>query len=241
MRSYALATLFTLALAGSQVMAAPMEPHMIAKREDVCKVNMRGVSNNDCLKDNKGTNYSLNKPSSIASAQVTSVPNGSTCDQIIEIQLLNDALNNHKICNLLSQMKLVKKELNKNDVLKPLADIMTSQQNLAFVNNDVENRKKEVVKKGVKGDGQNWDDTGKAVGNFLSQTKGTSQDVAKKLDEKIADIVKQAQEIHDKIDDKKAVGKLQKSNMQKALDLAKKTTTPVADDWNKVLNSAPHS
>ncbi|THH32777.1 hypothetical protein EUX98_g1408 [Antrodiella citrinella] len=242
MRSSAIVTLFTIAFAGSSVMAAPMEPHMVTKRADVCKVNMRGVSNSDCLVNKAGTSFALTKPSTISGAtNVTSIPKDSNCDEILEIQALNAALNDHHICSLLDEMKSVQKDLNTQTVLQPLSNIMTSQENLAFVNSAVETRKKDVVSKGLSGKGQNSDDTGKAVGNYLNATKSKSQDIAKQLDAKVQDIITQAQAIHDKIDDSKTAGQQQKTKIQAAITSAKLTVTPVSDDWNKVLNSAPHS
>ena len=100
MRAFTFVSFAAAALFGSQVLAAPMEPHMIAKREDVCKIKIRSVSNNDCLQNSTATNYTLTAPSTISSTNVTvsfsgnlswgtiyscivlqSVPSGSTCSQ----------------------------------------------------------------------------------------------------------------------------------------------------------------
>lgn len=52
-------------------MKFPMEPNMIAKRADICKVTVRGASNNDCLNNNSGANYTLTAPSTIQNKAVT--------------------------------------------------------------------------------------------------------------------------------------------------------------------------
>lgn len=71
MRAFTFVSFLTVALFGSQVMAAPMEPHMIAKREAICSANVRTISNNDCLQNNQGNNYTWTAPSNIAMKSVT--------------------------------------------------------------------------------------------------------------------------------------------------------------------------
>ena len=71
MRAFTFVSFAAAALFGSQVLAAPLEPHMIAKREDVCKIKIRSVSNNDCLQNNQGNNYTWTAPSNIAMKSVT--------------------------------------------------------------------------------------------------------------------------------------------------------------------------
>ncbi|TCD71919.1 hypothetical protein EIP91_000051 [Steccherinum ochraceum] len=241
MRVFSFATTIIVALLGPQVFAAPLRPNNISKRDDICKVKVSDASNNDCMDSGSAQNYAFTKPSSVANAAVSSVPSGSTCNQIIETQLVNNALNDHKICALLFQMKIVQKDFKKEDLLEPLSDIINSKQNLNFLANDVEKKKSEVVSNGMKGKTQSSDDIHKAVGNYLQLTKSASQEIARQLDGKIQEIFTKAKAIHDTLDSNKPLSRLQMVGIEHALGAANKTTTPITDSWNKVLESAPHS
>ncbi|KAH8103068.1 hypothetical protein BXZ70DRAFT_1063135 [Cristinia sonorae] len=241
MRTFTLISSVAVFILGTQVLAAPMELHSIAKRASACSTSVRGPSNKDCLENNQGTNITLTGHSTISSVNVTSIPSGSTCNQLVEIQVLHEVLQSTKFCNLANHMRDAKKGLSTDKILKPLTDILNSHENLNFVDNAVEKKKKDVVEKAMKGKSQSSEDLTKAVGNYLQLTNGTSSDIAKKLDDKLADVVKDAEGIISGMDTKSAANRLKKNNLQAAVDLAKKSTTPVTDAWKKVLSFAPHS
>ncbi|ETW75112.1 hypothetical protein HETIRDRAFT_120415 [Heterobasidion irregulare TC 32-1] len=245
MRSFVSTLLFAVFVA--RVHALPTELHTLGRRDNVCALNLRGATAKDCLVDNKGTFFTLTPPSTITATAVTCKPfNQNVYHHIVELQLLDGALQKTGVCTMITAMIKAQSSVSKAALLQPLSDVINGNKNLNFLASTVNNRKKTVVGNSLKGKGKaaGNDDLNVAVGNYLQLTKASSTDIAKSLDVAVAKIIEQAQTIANALPADSGTGRKKvttKSDLEKAIATANKSKNPVSTAWQAVLDDAPHA
>ncbi|KAI0091056.1 hypothetical protein BDY19DRAFT_679542 [Irpex rosettiformis] len=262
MRSFTIAT--TILLAATSTLAAPVNStlHFYGKRDAVCAANFRSlVDKAECLPTKE--QFTLTPPSTInrvalAANELTSGPADAQCDHLVEIQLLDRVAKASGLCEMITQMiKADPDNQKKADILNKASQDISALGNLNFLASTVNNRKKTVVDRSLKGKAQQNGDLDKAVGNFLRLVQANGASVAKQLDADLSAIKTKAEAVlaalppagpADPDSGTRKSSRLtedpnakRRKPLEDAIAAFSKSTITVTSEWNKLIANAPHT
>ncbi|PSS30959.1 hypothetical protein PHLCEN_2v2484 [Hermanssonia centrifuga] len=239
-------------IAASPVVSVPSSYdtslHFLDKRDAVCGSDFRSlVDFSSCLPNQvafTSTPPAVTKEV-LPDTESSSVPPDSQCDHTVELQVLDFVAKAAKLCDVLTAMANVGH--SKQTLLQPASETISGLQNLNFLDKTVNNNKRVVVQRALKGNKQTSQPKDLAVGNYLALVKADSQKVASSLDANIATIITTAQTVLKGLPDgttsktgRKDKAAANKAALSSALEEYDKTKTVTAA-WNNILAEAPHS
>ncbi|ETW75113.1 hypothetical protein HETIRDRAFT_157644 [Heterobasidion irregulare TC 32-1] len=137
---YVFSSLLPISLLAALVRAGLPELHELGRRDNVCALDLRGATAKDCLVDNKGIFFTLTPPSTITTTTVSTLPANSQCDHIVELRLLDGALQKSGVCEMITKTIKAKSSVSKAILLQPLSDVINGHDNLNFLASAVNNR-----------------------------------------------------------------------------------------------------
>ncbi|KAI0802042.1 hypothetical protein BC629DRAFT_1438590 [Irpex lacteus] len=201
---------FTVFLAVTSALAAPLNStlHFFGKRDAVCGLDFRALVNKgDCIPT--GVKFALTPPSTIAKVTLTgdelkTGPATGQCDHLVELQLLDSVAQRSGICNIMVALVAADSAQSKAKLLDKASADISAVKNLNFLEATVNNRKKTVIQRSLKGTNQESTDLDKAVGNFFQLVGADGTSVAGTLDADLAAIKSTAAAVLAKLPDGKS-------------------------------------
>ncbi|KZS96670.1 hypothetical protein SISNIDRAFT_463443 [Sistotremastrum niveocremeum HHB9708] len=122
--------------------------HALNKRTDVCGIDIRFATKNDCLdrhsvinfkRDTTATRELLTQETVPANAQTG--PIDSSCDHVLELQVVGKAMQQSTLCGIVSALNSLQElegaAVKRTNVLQPIADIANGIDNLFFLDSRV--------------------------------------------------------------------------------------------------------
>ncbi|KAI0802075.1 hypothetical protein BC629DRAFT_1591713 [Irpex lacteus] len=187
MRSFTITTSIVF-LAVTSTFAAPLNStlHFFDKRDSVCGTDFRAlVDKASCIPT--GVQFALTPPSAVNEVkltgdELTKGPKDAQCDHLVELQLLDFVAKQSGLCDIIAALTKADPTQKKADLLAKASKDISALKNLNFLNQDVNNRKKTVIQRSLKGSKQGDADLDKAVGNFLKLVGSDGTAVAQTLD-----------------------------------------------------------